>query len=388
MQVPLIYVARNLWVRRLTTVLTAGGMALVVFVFSAVLMLDAGLKATMVSSGSDSNVVIIRKGSDTEVQSGIDRDAAAVVETLPQVARGGDGGTLASREIVVLDSLSKRGSGQRTNVPVRGLSALGLALRSQVRIVEGRMFRPGASEVVVGSSVAHDFEGVSIGQTLNFAQRQWLVVGRFDAGRSAFDSEIWGDCEQLLQAFRRTVYSSLLVQLASPRDFDALRAAIDADPRLQMEARRERKYYEDQSRQMSDFIRILGLTLSVIFSLGAMIGAAITMYASVATRTAEIGTLRALGFVRRAILAAFLLESLLLALAGGAAGLAGASLLQAVRISTTNFQTFSELAFSFELTAGVVVRALLFALLMGLAGGLLPAAKAARMRIVDALRAS
>lgn len=388
MRVPLTYVARNLWVRRLTTVLTAGGMALVVFVFTAVLMLDAGLKATMVSSGSNSNVVIIRKGSDTEVQSGVDRDSAAVVETLPQVARGADGGTLASREVVVLDSLAKRGSNQRTNVPVRGVSPLGLQLRSQVRIVEGRMFRPGASEVVVGNSVAHDFAAVGVGQTLKFAQREWLIVGRFDAQRTAFDSEIWGDCEQLLQAFRRTVYSSMLVRLTQVSAFDAMRAAIDADPRLQLEARRERQYYEDQSRQMSGFIRILGLTLSVIFSLGAMIGAAITMYASVATRTAEIGTLRALGFVRRSILTAFLLESMLLALAGGAAGLAAASLLQAVRISTTNFQTFSELAFSFELTPGVIVRSLLFALVMGLAGGVLPAAKAARMRIVDALRAS
>jgi putative ABC transport system permease protein len=178
------------------------------------------------------------------------------------------------------------------------------------------------------------------------------------------------------------------VRLASLSGFEALRDAIDADPRLQLQARRERRYYEDQSRQMSDFIRILGLTLSMIFSLGAMIGAAITMYASVATRTAEIGTLRALGFARRSILIAFLLESMLLALAGGLAGLAAASMLQAVRISTTNFQTFSELAFSFELTPGVAARSIVFALMMGLAGGVLPAAKAARMRIVDALRAS
>ena len=388
MRVPLNYVARNLWVRRLTTVLTAGGMALVVFVFSAVLMLDAGLKATMVSSGSDSNVVIIRKGADTEVQSGVDRDSAAVVETLSQVARGADGGALVSREVVALDSLSKRGSGQRTNVPVRGLSPLGVQLRGQVRLVEGRMFRSGASEVIVGNSVAHDFGGVGVGQTLHFAQRQWLVVGRFDAQRSAFDSEIWGDCDQLMQAFRRITYSSLIVRLSAPERFDALRAAIDADPRLQLEARRERRYYEDQSRRMSDFIRILGLTLSMIFSLGAMIGAAITMYASVATRTPEIGTLRALGFARRSILAAFLLESMLLALIGGVAGLGAASMLHSVRISTTNFQTFSELAFSFELTPGVVARSIAFALVMGLAGGVLPAARAARMQIVDALRAN
>jgi len=388
MRVPLNYIARNLWVRRLTTALTAGGMALVVFVFGAVLMLDAGLKATMVSSGSDRNVVVIRKGSDTEVQSGVDRDSAALIETLPQVARSTDASVLVSREVVVLDSLRKRGNAQRTNVPVRGVSRLGLALRPQVRLVEGRMFRTGASEVVVGASVAHDFAGVEVGQTLNFAQRQWLVVGRLDGQRSAFDSEIWGDCEQLLQAFRRVAYSSVILQLSSPDAFEALRSAIESDPRLQLQARRERQYYEDQSRNMSAFIRVLGLTLSVIFSLGAVIGAAITMYASVASRTAEIGTLRALGFGRRSILAAFLVESMLLALTGGLAGLTAASLLQQVRISTTNFQTFSELAFSFELTPSVIAWSIAFALIMGLAGGVLPAAKAARMRIVDALRAN
>lgn len=388
MTVPLAYVARNLWVRRLTTVLTAGGMALVVFVFAAVLMLDAGLKATMVSSGSDDNVVVIRKGSDTEVQSGIERGAASAVETLPQLARGADGAPLASREIVVLDSLPKHSTGQRSNVTVRGTGAMGLALRPQVKIVEGRMFRQGADEVIVGASVAHDFAGVEIGQTLRFGQRQWLVVGRFDAQRSAFDSEIWGDSDQLQQAFRRTVYSSMVLRLAAADRFDALVEAIDADPRLALEARRERKYYQDQSRQLSEFIRVLGLTLSVIFSLGAIIGAAITMYASVATRTTEIGTLRALGFSRRSILGAFLLESQLLALVGGIAGLAAASLLQAVRISTMNFFTFSELAFSFRLTPSVVLSSLLFALAMGVAGGVLPAAKAARMRVVDALRAN
>jgi putative ABC transport system permease protein len=388
MTVPLAYVARNLWVRRLTTALTAGGMALVVFVFAAVLMLDAGLKTTMVASGSDDNVVVIRKGSDTEVQSGIERDAASLVETLPELARGQDGAPLASRELVVLDSLLKHATGQRSNVTVRGTGAMGLALRPQVRIVEGRMFRPGADEVIVGASVAHDFAGVEIGQTLRFGQRQWLVVGRFDANRSAFDSEIWGDCDQLQQAFRRTVYSSMLLRLAAPDRFEALRTGVDADPRLVLEARRERKYYQDQSRQLSEFIRVLGLTLSIIFSLGAIIGAAITMYASVATRTTEIGTLRALGFSRRSILVAFLLESQLLALVGGCAGLAAASLLQAVRISTMNFFTFSELAFSFTLTPSVVVSSLLFALGMGVAGGVLPAAKAARMRVVDALRAN
>ena len=387
MKVPLAYIARNLWVRRLTTVLTAGGMALVVFVFAAVLMLDAGLRATLVATGSDDNVLFIRKGAETEVQSSVAREQAALIESLPQIARGADGAPRVAKEVLVLNSLPKADSGKRTNVPIRGVPPQGLALRPHVRIVAGRMFRPGSNEIVVGAAVARQFAGVEIGASLAFAQRQWTVVGVFDAGRTAFDSEIWGDVEQLLQAFRRTTYSSVLAQLAAREDFDALAVQLAADPRLTVEVKRERKFYEDQSRSLSNFINYLGVTLSVIFSLGAMIGAAITMYAAVANRSAEIGTLRALGFRRRAILAAFLAEALLLAVSGAAVGLLAASALQAITISTTNFQTFSELAFSFALTPQVVVQSLAFALAMGLVGGVLPALKAARMNIVDSLRA-
>ena len=392
MRLPLAYIARNLWVRRLTTVLTAGGMALVVFVFAAVLMLEAGLRQTLVATGSADNVLAIRKGAATEVQSGIAREQAALIESLPQVARGADGAPRVSKEVVVLNSLPKRNadgsaSATRSNVPIRGVPPVGLALRPQVQLVQGRMFRPGASEIVVGASVARQFAGVELGQSLSFAQRQWQVVGIFDAGRTAFDSEIWGDAEQLSQAFRRTGYSSVIAQLDSPQAFEALLAAVEADPRLTVEIKRERQFYEDQSRALSNFLRFLGLTLSVVFSLGAIIGAAITMYAAVATRTGEIGTLRALGFARRSILAAFLLESLLLAALGGLVGLVAASFLQAITISTTNFQSFSELAFSFALTPGIVAGSIGFALAMGLVGGFLPAVKASRMRIVEALRA-
>ena len=378
--------------RRLTTVLTAGGMALVVFVFAAVLMLEAGLRQTLVATGSADNVLAIRKGAATEVQSGIAREQAALIESLPQVARGADGAPRVSKEVVVLNSLPKRNadgsaSASRSNVPIRGVPPIGLALRPQVQLVQGRMFRPGASEIVVGASVARQFAGVELGQSLSFAQRQWQVVGIFDAGRTAFDSEIWGDAEQLSQAFRRFGFSSVIAQLDSPDAFEALLAAVEADPRLTVEIKRERQFYEDQSRALSNFLRFLGLTLSVIFSLGAIIGAAITMYAAVATRTGEIGTLRALGFARRSILAAFLLESLLLAALGGLVGLVAASFLQAITISTTNFQSFSELAFSFALTPGIVAGSLAFALAMGLVGGFLPAVKASRMRIVEALRA-
>ena len=388
MRVPFSYVARNLWVRKLTTGLTAGGMALVVFVFAAVLMLDAGLRKTLVSTGSADNVVVIRQGSQTEVQSGVLRDQAGLIETSPEVAHGANGEALASKEVVVLNSLPKIDDpSKRSNVVVRGLPSMGVTLRPQVRIVEGRMFRPGSSEIVVGSSVAKQFAGVEMGQQLSFAGRAWTVVGIFDAGKTAFDSEIWGDVEQMMQSFRRLGYSSVIAKLADPASFDALKRRLDDDPRLKVDVKPERRFYEDQSSSLSNFITLLGMALSVIFSLGAMIGATITMYAAVATRTGEIGTLRALGFQRGSILVAFLSESLLLALLGGIAGLIGASFLTAITVSTTNFQSFSELAFSFTLTPAIVLQSVVFALVMGFVGGFLPAIRASRMKIVDALRA-
>jgi len=388
MAIPVGYIARNLVARRLTTTLTAGGMALVVYVFATVLMLSAGLEKTLVATGQDDNVVVIRRSSQTEVQSGIARAQAEVVETLPQIALTGDGRPLISKEPVVLINLAKRSSGKPANVVIRGVTANGLTLRPQVKLVEGRMFRPGTAEIIAGRSVADGFQGAGLGETLRFASRDWKIVGVFDAGHTAFDSEIWGDAEQMLQAFRRTGFSSLLFRLNDPDDFDAVKSAIENDPRLTLEAKREKRFYAEQSAALSKFIRYLGTSISIIFSIGAVIGAAITMYASVASRTGEIGTLRALGFSRAAILTAFLGEALLLGLLGGLAGLAAASTMQALSISTTNFQTFAEIAFSFTLTPGIVVASLIFALAMGFIGGFLPAARAARMKIVDALRAA
>jgi putative ABC transport system permease protein len=388
MKIPPSYIARNLWARRLTTALTAAGLALVVFVFAAVQMLDEGLRKTMVTTGEYDNVVLIRRSAETEVQSVVQRDQARIITSHPAVALGPDGQPLASRETVVLISLDKRGSAQRSNVLIRGVGPQALALRPQVHMVSGRMFRPGSSEIIAGASVARRFVGAGIGEKMRFGQREWTVVGLFDAANSGFDSEIWGDTEQLLQAFRRPVYSSVVLKLADSEQFERYKLAVEADPRLTLEAKREQDFYSDQTRALSTFIRILGLSLSVIFSVGAVIGATVTMYASVANRVTEIGTLRALGFQRRSILAAFLAESLLLALIGGVAGLAFASLMQLLSFSTTNFQSFSELAFGFTLNAAIVVRSLLFALAMGFVGGFLPALRASRMEIVDALRAA
>lgn len=389
--IPFNYIFRNLWTRLLTTILTAMGMALVVFVFAAVLMLDAGLKQTMVGTGSFDNVVMIRKGSDTEIQSGVYRDQASLIESMPQIARAADGTPLVSREIVVLNSLRKRAGegelGSLSNVVIRGLLPIGVTLRPQVKLVEGRMFRPGSTEIIVGKNVAEQFEGAQIGQTLSFAQRKWLVVGRFDGQKSAFDSELWGDAEQLMQSFRRINYSSTLAKLADSQQFDALKNEVENDVRLSLDVKREQIFYEDQSRALSTFITILGSVLSVIFSIGAMVGAMVTMYSSVANRTGEIGTLRALGFQRRSILVAFLTESLLLALVGGILGLVLASFLQSLTISTLNPQSFSQLAFGFLLTPAIVIKTVIFSLIMGLVGGFFPSVRAARMKIVDSLRA-
>ena len=386
--VPLSYIARNLWVRRVTTLLTAGGMALVVYTFATVLMMSEGIRATLVATGRPDNVIALRKGSPSEISSGVDRTQAAVLASLPGIARGADGQHLASAETVVLNALPKKDSAKAGNLTMRGTSAAGLALRPQVQLVAGRMFRPGSAEIIVGRAVSEGFAGALLGQSLRFAGRQWRIVGIFDAAHTAFDSEIWGDVDVMMQAFRRSAYSVVLWRLADPDGFARQQAVIAADPRLTVEAKPEVQFYEEQSQALATFIRILGTALSIIFSIGAVVGAMITMFAAVSQRTAEIGTLRALGFRRGAVLVAFLGESLLLALVGGLMGLAGASLMQTVNISTTNFQTFAELAFQFKLTPGIVVQTLVFALAMGFVGGFIPAWRAARLQIVDCLRAA
>jgi ABC-type antimicrobial peptide transport system permease subunit len=388
MAIPISYSFRNLWVRRLTTVLTATGMALVVFVFAATLMLAEGLQKTLVETGSPDNVVVIRRASQSEVQSGVDRMQAALVESRPEVALGPDGKQLLAKELVVLINLPKRGSKKPSNVVIRGVGSSSLALRPQVKLKEGRMPRPGSSEIIAGESLAKRFEGAGIGESLRFAMRDWRVVGVFDAGSTGFSSEIWGDADQLMQSFRRPVFSSVTFRLRDAADFDVVKQNLETDPRLTVEAKLETRYYLDQSEAMAKFLRILGFALTIIFSLGAIIGAMITMYAAVANRVVEIGTLRALGFQRRSILLAFIIESFFLGLAGGIAGVAAASFLQLITISTMNWQSFAELAFSFSLTVPTVIKSLLFSVFMGLAGGILPAFRAARLSIVDALRAT
>ena len=382
------YSYRNLWVRRLTTLLTVGGMALVVFVFAAVLMLALGFEKTLVTTGDRDNVVFIRRSSETEVQSILEREEAAILETQPEIATTDDGRRLAAREVIVLISLNRRSDNSPANITVRGVDARNsFALRPQLRISAGRSFAPGTTELVIGKSIARRFAAGGLGEALSFGTRSWTIVGIMESGGNGFESEVWGDANLIMSSFRRPVYSSLIGRLADPSSLPALRDRVLKDPRLTVEAWRETAYYAAQSRLMANFIRILGLTLTLIFSLGAVIGSMVTMYAAVSHRVAEIGTLRALGFKRRTILSAFLLESLFLGFMGGLLGLVAASFMDQLTISTMNWQTFSDLSFRFTLTPGVIGDALAFALIMGLTGGLLPAFRAARMNIVAALRA-
>jgi putative ABC transport system permease protein len=389
MKIPLSYTWRSLWTRRLTTLLTVGGITLVTFVFAAVLMLAHGVEKTLVSTGSDDNVIVLRKSANSELVSQIGRDDANIIRALPGIAALPSGKPIASGETFVVINLNKKVSNDMGNVSVRGVSPQALDLRPQVRVIQGRMFTFGTREIIIGSTVGKDFQGTAIGQVIHFGDADWTIVGHFEAGGTGFDSEIWGDVEQIMGAFNRPVYSSLTFRLKNPDEFDEVKAAIAKDPRTSyVDVKREKVYYLEQSELMSNFIKILGLIVTIIFSIGAIIGAMITMYAAVANRTVEIGTLRALGFRRRSVLSAFLIESIVLSLIGGVAGVVLASGMSFVRFSTVNFGTFAELAFGFALSPEVVTSTLLFSLAMGIIGGFLPAVRASRLNILEALRSA
>lgn len=391
MKIPLKYTLRNFQSRRLTTGITVIGIALVVFVFTAVLMLAAGIRKTLVATGSTENVIVARKAANGEISSIIMNDTYNIIMSIPQVAKTADNRPMATGDVVVIINLTKIGtSGGISNVTVRGVSQPAFQLRPHVKVVEGRMFNWGAREVIVGSSISRRFEGVQIGNTIKFAGDAWTVVGKYEAGGTGFDSEIWGDVTQLQDAFNRPgSFSTVTFRMAGSDQIDAINKSFAGDNRLQQfEAKTERRFFEEQSEFMAIFISALGIFITVFFSVGAVIGAMITMYAAVANRTVEIGTLRALGFRRRSVLAAFMAESIIISLTGAAVGLFLASFLQFLTVSTLNFASFSELEFSFALTPDTITSALIFAVLMGLVGGFLPAVRAARLNIVNALRSA
>ena len=387
MKIPFKYTFRNFKARKLTAVITVTGVALVVFVFAAALMMAYGVEKTLVSTGSPDNVMVIRKSSQGEISSIIDGDTQNLVRTLPHVAKAPDGNLLVSPEPVVIINLEIKKGGM-SNITVRGVSQMVYQLRPQVKIISGRLFNPSLRELIVGKSINKKFEGTNIGDKIKFAGDMWTIVGIFEANGSGFESEFWGDNQQLLSAFNRgTSVSTLTLKLDNLNNLASFKKAFQADRRLQeFEPKIEQKYFAEQSEILAGFIRILGIFITIIFSFGATIGAMITMYAAVANRTVEIGTLRSLGFKRRSILTAFLFESMLIALIGGAIGISLASFLQFFSISTLNWNSFSELAFSFSLSPTIIISSVIFSIFMGLLGGFLPSVRAARLNIVSALR--
>ena len=387
MKLLLAYSVRNVWVRSSTTALTIGGLALVSLILLAVLMLGNGLNRALIESGSSDNVLLLRKGATTEIASGIYRDQAHVVRSLAGIAQTSGREPLAVPELVVLISLTKSGADTPANVVVRGTAPEAFMLRPQVRLVAGRAWQQGTTEIVVGAQIAKRFLLEGIGSHLRIGKREWLVVGIAEAQGTAFESEIWGDVDQLMAAYGRDSYSSLTLRLPAPSAFQGIEDAIGSDTRLLLQVKRERDYYREKSVTMATFIRVLGFTFTLIFAFGAILGGTMTMYGAVASRTREIGMLRALGFLPRQILAVFLLESLMLGAFAGLLAVGGGTALQLVTLSTMNFNTFSELAFRLTLTPASALATMGFALGISMVGGIPPAIRAARLPVTAALHA-
>jgi ABC-type antimicrobial peptide transport system permease subunit len=387
LKIPFKYIWGSFKSRKLTTFLTIAGVGMVVFVFTAVLMMAYGIEKTLVATGAPEDVIVVRKSANNEITSIVDGETQNVVRTLPNIAKAPDGSPILSNEPVVIINLEYL-SGGLSNVTVRGVSPAVNNLRPQMKITDGRMFTWGVRELIVGESITKKFRGAQIGNSVKFAGDNWKIVGIFQM-EGGFNSEMWGDTQQLLNAFNRgNNVSSVSLKLDDVQNFDSFKRTFERDRRLeQFEPKLAQKFYAEQSEFMTIFIRILGIFITVIFSFGSTIGAMITMYAAVANRTVEIGTLRSLGFSRRSILTAFLLESLLISLLGGGIGLVLASLLQFFSISTLNWGSFAELEFSFAVSPSIIILSLIFAALMGFIGGFLPSVRAARMNIVNALRA-
>jgi putative ABC transport system permease protein len=387
MAIPLIYNVRSLSARWTSTVVAVLGIAGTVGVFVAMLSLARGFEATLVASGSPINAIVRRAGATSEMDSGVTLDQVRVIEDAPGVARAG-AGPLVSREVVVVAAFPLRGRDTEGNAQVRGVSAQALAVRPTVKIVAGRLFQPGLTELVVGRNVGPSYVGLELGQTVRFGGAPWTVVGVFDAGGTAFDSEVWCDATILQQVYQRPqhLFQSATVRLTSPEALGGFKDALTADPRLTVQVDREVDYYAKQSRQLTTLIRVLGTIVALVMGIGAVFGALNTMYAAVGERSREIATMRALGFGSGSVVVSFVVEALTIAFVGGILGCLVVLPLNGLTTGTINWQTFSHLAFAFRVTPLLLAWGLTFALLMGLVGGVPPAIRAARARIAVTLR--
>ena len=387
MPIPLVYNVRSVRERWASTIVAVLGIAGAVGVFVAMLSMARGFRATLVASGSPSNAIVLRAGASAEMVSILTRADVSTIENAPGVARG-EAGPRVSPEVVVIAAFPLRKTGTDANVQVRGVSPRVLEVRDRVRITKGRMFQAGINELIAGRNVAGTYAGLDLGRTVKFGGGTWAVVGLFDAGGSAFDSELWCDAAVLDQVYQRpqNIFQSITVHLTSADAFGAFKDALTSDPRLTVETERERAYYEKNSQALTTMIRVLGTLVAFVMGVGAVFGALNTMYSAVSERTREIATMRALGFGGGSVVLSFVFESLFIAGLGGLVGCAAVLPLNGWTTGTINFQTFSHLAFAFRVTPDLILVGLVFALFMGLIGGLPPAIRAVRRPVATALR--
>jgi putative ABC transport system permease protein len=385
--IPLIYNVRSVRARWTSTIVAVLGIAGTVGVFVAMLSLARGFKATLVASGSRDNALIMRAGSPSEMMGGITLDSIKVIADKPGIARGADG-PLVTQDVVGVFPFPLISTGTDANVQVRGVSPNVLEIRKFAKIVQGRMFNSGVSELIVGKNASHTYQGLTLGNSVNFSGGKWTVVGIFDAGGSAFDSEVWCDSHVLAEILKRpnNIFQSATVHLQSPDSFQTLKDSITSDPTLNVDVTREIDYYAKQSTTMTTLITVLGGLVAAIMAIGAVFGALNTMYSAVSERGREIATMRAVGFTGSSVVFSFLVEALLIALVGGLLGCIAVLPLNGLTTSTMNFQTFSNLAFAFKITPDLLAKGVFFALVMGVIGGLLPAIRAAAQPVASALR--
>ena len=388
MKIPFLYNVRSVIQRPVSTGLTALGIGLVVAVFIAMLALANGFIAALVSTGSPENVLVMRKGADSEMSSSIPRDAISILSSSPHVAAGADGRPLVSPETYLVLNIPRAGADSTlvANVVLRGVSDRAFEVRNSIEVTEGRRFASGQSEICVGSKLVGRFANTNLGETLRFANRDWKVVCHFTADGASFESEIWGENEQFQGVFRTNAFQAVILRLKDPAAFDEAKRAIEAEQRLQLDAHREVEFYTNQSELLGNILRFLAIFITSIMAVGAVFGAVNTMYAAVASRTPEIAVLLTLGFHPRSILASFLAESAVIAFIGGVIGCILALPINGVVTSTTNWASFSEIAFAFRVTPQLLMAGVIFAVVMGVLGGFFPARRASRMPIVQALR--
>lgn len=387
MAIPVVYNLRSVKARWLSAVVAVFGIAGTVGVFVAMLALANGFRATLVSSGSASNALVLRAGADTEMSGAVQLDQVRIIEDAPGVARAADG-PLVTPEVVVVAAFPLRSTGTDANVQVRGVSPKALQVRTNVKMVQGKFFQPGLAELVVGRNVDGAYAGFSLGNTVKFGGGTWRIVGVFDAGGSAFDSEVWCDARVLNQIYHRpdNVFQSVTARLASPDSLQQFTDSLASDPRMNVDVSRETDYYARQSTGLTGVITRLGGLIAFIMAIGAVFGALNTMYSAVAERSREIATMRALGFGATSVVVSFVIEALLIASIGGALGCLAVLPVNGLTTGTLNFATFSHLAFAFQITPALLLWGMIFALVMGLVGGMPPAVRAARRPVASALR--